>query len=65
MYLSTRPIIFFRDVRSPWQSGLDENINGLLGRYLPKGEDLEKYSVEDTEKIRKSLIGRPRKTTWL
>ncbi len=54
--------VFFADPQSPWQRGTNENTNGLLRQYFPKGTDLSRWSAEEIEAVAHALNSRPRKT---
>ena len=71
-YVSDRPLqlgnsvsadsVFFADPASPWLRGTNENTNGLLRQYFPKGGDLSVHGLEELRRVQDRLNNRPRKT---
>ena len=60
--IDTNMTVYFADPRSPWQRGTNENTNGLIRQYFPKGTDFHQISAKEIKRVENLLNNRPRKS---
>ena len=60
--MATNMHVYFADPGAPWQRGSNENTNGLLRQYFPRGADLSHHNAQELRAVADELNGRPRKT---
>ena len=60
--IDARIAVYFADPHSPWQRASNENTNGLLRQYFPRGTDISRWSAKEIQAVAAALNGRPRKT---